>query len=104
MLFRSVIIGSVVIDQPKAFLLIARQVRDKQFAGKVINLGVREDVVRLVLNPAMTDRVPAAVRASVDSVGALLRAGNFHALDAVLHGADNPKPAVVPAPVPAAAK
>lgn len=97
-----VIIGSVVIDQPKAFLLIARQVREKQFVGRVINLGVKDDVVRLVINPAMNDRIPADVRAQVDSVGAQLRAGTFRALDAVLQGADSAsKPTATPAPAPA---
>lgn len=84
-----VIIGSVVIDQPKAFLRIARQVKDRTFDGKVINLGVKEDVVRLVLNPAMMGRIPAAVRASVDSVGTALRAGTFRALDNVVMGSDS---------------
>jgi len=84
-----VIIASVVIDQPKAFLLIARQVKDGTFNGKVINLGVKDDVVRLVLNPAMTERIPTAIRARVDSVGVALRAGTFRALDSIVMGADS---------------
>ena len=86
-----VIIGSVVIDQPKAFLRIAREVKDKGFTGRVINLGVKDDVVRLVLNPAMVDRIPASVRAGVDSVGAALRGGTFRSLDNLLRGADSAK-------------
>lgn len=87
-----VIIGSVVIDQPKAFLRIAREVQGGTFVGRVIGLGIKEDVVRLTLNPAMADRIPPAARAQVDSVSASLRAGTFRALDAVLAGSDSAKP------------
>jgi len=89
-----VIVGSVVIDHTKAFMLIAREVIGGSFKGRVINFGVKDDVVRLMLNPdaAMQARIPASARASVDSIGALLRAGSFHTLDQVLDGADSAKP------------
>ena len=87
-----VILGSVVIDLPKAFMLIGREVQAGTFKGRVINLGVREDVVRLVLNPQLLTRIPTAAIAKSDSVGTLLRAGTFHALDDVLRGTDTPAP------------
>ncbi len=86
-----VIVASVVIDQPKAFLLIAREVMKKPFTGRVFNLGVKDDIVRLVYNPAFASRIPATVRTSVDSVGNMLRAGTFTALDDMLQGADSAK-------------
>ena len=89
-----VVIASVLIDQPKAFLRIAREVQSKQFKGRVIGMGVKEDVVRLVYNPTMIERIPASVRAKVDSVGASLKAGTFHALDDILVGADSAKKSV----------
>lgn len=94
-----VIIGSVVIDQAKAFLLIARQIRDKKFDGKVFFLGAKEDIVRLTMNPALQSRVPAAIMARVDSVGAALRAGTFRALDDIVMKTDSttqPKPTPAP--------
>lgn len=90
-----VVIASVVIDQTKAFLRIAREVQAGQFQGHVFNLGVKEDVVRLVLNPAMQSRIPAATVAQIDSVGAALKAGTFHVLDELIRRADSaaaPKP------------
>jgi basic membrane protein A len=87
-----VIVGSVVIDLPKAFLIVAREIAAGTFKGRVISLGVKEDVVRLTLNPAMGDRIPAQARAESDSVGRALRAGTFHALDALLAGSDTAKP------------
>ncbi len=91
-----VIVGSVVVDQPKAFLLIAREVQSGTFKGRVIQLGLAEDVVRLEMNSNLASRIPAAVKASVDSVSTLLRANNFHELDDVLAGADSAKS--IPAP------
>jgi len=91
-----VILGSVVIDLPKAFMRIGREVQGGTFAGRVISLGVKEDVVRLVLNPALQAKIPAAALAASDSVGALLRAGTFEALKDLTVGADSAKP-VAPA-------
>lgn len=87
-----VILGSVVIDLPKAFLLVGREVQAGTFKGRVINLGVKDNVVRLELNPQLQSVIPAAAIASSDSVGALLKAGTFHALDDVLSGTDAAKP------------
>ncbi len=87
-----VIVASVVIDLPKAFLMLAREVQSGSFKGRVINLGVKDDVVRLVFNPIMRDRVPAAAIAASDSVGALLRAGTFTGLTDLLQGTDGAKP------------
>jgi basic membrane lipoprotein Med (substrate-binding protein (PBP1-ABC) superfamily) len=81
-----VILGSVVIDLTKALLQIGREVQSGQFAGRVIALGVKDDVVRLVLNPALEARIPAAAKAASDSVGALLRAGAFTALQDLSNG------------------
>lgn len=84
-----VIIGSVVIDLPKTFLMIAREVQAGTFKGRVIVLGVKDDVVRLVINPALRERVPAAAIAASDSVGRLLKAGTFTELTDLLSGSDS---------------
>jgi basic membrane lipoprotein Med (substrate-binding protein (PBP1-ABC) superfamily) len=88
-----VILGSVVIDLPKAFMLLGREMQNGTFKGRVISLGVKEDVVRLVLNPALQAKIPAAAIAASDSVGALLHAGTFSALKDLTVGADSAKPA-----------
>lgn len=74
-----VTIGSVVIDLPHAFLTVAREVKEGRFKPRVIELGTKDDVVTLVLNPAMTSRIPAATRHLVDSLGAEMHAGRFTA-------------------------
>ena len=82
-----VTLGSVVIDLPHAFLTIAREVRDGTFRGRVISLGMADDVVSLVLNPAMASRIPARVLATVDSVRAQMLHGAFSVADTVAPGA-----------------
>jgi len=75
----TVVVASVVIDLPHALLSVAREVRDKRFKGRVIRLGGAEDVVSLVMNPALESAVPAATRAAMDSVQRLMLDGRFSA-------------------------
>lgn len=79
-----VVIASVVIDLPKAMLMIAREVKDGSFKGRVIDLGVSKDVVRLEINPDFSARIPANITAAIDSIGKQLKAGTFHTLDDLL--------------------
>lgn len=90
-----VVIASVVIDLPKAMLMIAREVKDGTFKGRVIDLGVSKDVVRLEINPAFAARIPANITTAIDSIGKALKDGSFHTLDDLLVGSDSaakPKP------------
>ena len=72
-----VTLGSVVIDLPRAFLSVAREVKSGQFRPRVVTFDARSDVVRLVLNPVLVERIPAATRARIDSVNAQIHAGTF---------------------------
>jgi basic membrane protein A len=62
-----VIIGSVVIDLPHAFLSVARDVKEGRFRARVLRLGGTTGVTKFVLNPAWRDRIPPEVLARVDS-------------------------------------
>lgn len=74
-----VTLGSVVIDLPRAFLTVAREVKAGGFRGRVVEFGAKTGVVELVLNPALEARVPATSRAAIDSVRARIHAGSFSA-------------------------
>lgn len=82
------IIGSVFIDLPKALLYVARDAQRPDFRGSVYQLGLRAGVVSLVMNPRFADRIPAALKARVDSVGTAIIEGRFHEMDDVLKPAD----------------
>jgi basic membrane protein A len=62
-----VTLGSVVIDLPRAFLAVAREVKNGKFTPRVISLGLHDDIVKLVLNPRLESTIPASVRYQVDS-------------------------------------
>lgn len=74
-----VVLGSVVIDLTLAFLLVAREVKAGTFTPRVISLGTKTNVVRLVLNPALRSSIPASAIVAVDSVTTRLAAGTFSA-------------------------
>lgn len=72
-----VIIGSVVIDLPRAFLSIAREVQNGTFTAQQIRFGSSSAIVRLVRNPALAARIPPDVHARLDSLDRELRAGEL---------------------------
>ena len=74
-----VVLGSVVIDLPHAFLLVAKEVQAGTFKPRVVSLGMKTDVVRLVINPALRSTIPASAMSAVDSVTKRLVAGTFSA-------------------------
>jgi len=67
----TVTLGSVVIDLPHAFLLVAREVKSGSFSPRVVRLDTSSEVVRWVPNPAVT-ALDAATTARIDSTRALL--------------------------------
>jgi len=70
-------LGSVVIDLPHAFLLIAREVRKGGFTGKVFSLGLHDSVVTYVPNPRLSASLPVGLLSSVDSARKQMIAGSF---------------------------
>jgi basic membrane protein A len=72
-----VTLGSVVIDLPHAFMVIAREVRSGQFKPRIVKLDMKLDVVRWTVNPALAARIPGAAVHAVDSVRMLMLAGKF---------------------------
>jgi basic membrane protein A and related proteins len=90
------IVGSIVINWPRVMLTVAREVQDSAYVGTLYQFGMRRAMVSLVLNPRLESRIPADVRARVDSVGTAILEGRFHDMDDLLQPAD--RPARQPAP------
>ncbi len=72
-----VTLGSVVIDVPHAFMVVAREVNGGQFKPRVVKLDMRVDVVRWTPNPALESKIPASAVHAVDSVRTRMLAGKF---------------------------
>lgn len=70
-------LGSVVIDLPHAFLLIARAVEKGSFTGKVFNLGLHDSVVTFVPNPRLSSTLPPGLLSKIDSTRVEMIKGGF---------------------------
>ena len=70
-------LGSVVIDLPRAFLEVAREVKAGSFQPRVVTFDAKSDVVHLVVNPATRGRIPPRALARLDSVTSLIHSGTF---------------------------
>jgi len=75
-----VTLGSVVIDLPRAFLEVAREVKAGTFQPRVVEFDAESDVVKLVINPAVVANIPARARAAIDSVNGQIHSGVFSSL------------------------
>lgn len=74
--------GSAVIDLPRAFLAVAREVKDGQFVPKVESFGLNGGVVRYQPNPALDGLMTAATKARLAAAQDSIVAGTLHPLDA----------------------
>lgn len=72
-----VVIGSVVVDVPHAFLTVARDIVTNSFVPRVVAMGSKQDAVRLELNPRFQSRIPVEALKAVDSVRAGIAAGTI---------------------------
>lgn len=68
------VVGSAVIDLPRAFLLVGQEVKSGKFIPKVESFGLSSGVIRYVPNPRLDSLVPsglmARVKAAADSIAA----------------------------------
>jgi len=72
-----VILASAVIDIPRGFLTVARQVQAGTFVARIERLTMRDGVISLQYNAALADRIPPDVRARVDAAQQAIVAGTL---------------------------
>jgi basic membrane protein A len=71
------VLGSAVIDLPRAFLLVARQVKEGKFTPRIEAFGLQSGVIRYVANPTLDSLVPAGVKARVRAAADSIAAGTL---------------------------
>jgi basic membrane lipoprotein Med (substrate-binding protein (PBP1-ABC) superfamily) len=71
------VVGSAVIDLPRAFLLVAQEVKARKFTPKVETFGLASGVIRYVPNPRLVSLVPAALKARVTAAADSIAAGTL---------------------------
>lgn len=71
------VLGSAVLDLPRAFLLVGREVKDGKFTPHVESFGVASGVVRFDWDTAAANKIPAALRARVAAARDSIAAGTL---------------------------
>ena len=71
------VVGSAVIDLPRAFLLVAEEVKAGTFRPRVEAFGLASQVVRYDPNPALERVVPSALAARVKAAADSIAAGTL---------------------------
>jgi basic membrane lipoprotein Med (substrate-binding protein (PBP1-ABC) superfamily) len=71
------VVGSAVIDLPRALLLVAREVKAGTFKPKVESFGLSSGVIRYVANPKLDSLVPAAIKAKIAAAADSIAAGTL---------------------------
>ncbi|MGE3614471.1 MAG: BMP family protein [Gemmatimonadales bacterium] len=72
------VLGSAIIDLPRAFLAVAREVEGGQFVAKVESFGLAGGVIRYLPNPLLERLVPETVRTKVAAAADSIIAGTLH--------------------------
>ena len=71
------VIGSAVIDLPRAFLTVGREVKEGRFKPRVEAFGLASGVVRYASNPALESMVHPSLRSKVQAAADSLADGTL---------------------------
>ena len=71
------VLGSAVIDLPRAFFLVAAEVRSGQFHPHVEAFGLRSGVVKYVPDPQLEHLIPDILRHRIDLAADSIQAGTL---------------------------
>ncbi|MEO8450451.1 MAG: BMP family protein [Gemmatimonadota bacterium] len=71
------VLGSAIIDLPRAFISVANDVKAGTFKPKVESFGLQGGVIRYVPNAALESSIPAAVRQRVAAAADSIAAGTL---------------------------
>jgi basic membrane protein A and related proteins len=72
-----VVLASAVTAIPDAFLKIATEVRDGNFHPGMLEFGMKDGMVRVVLNPQLEQRIPAAAIRQAERATQMIVAGEI---------------------------
>lgn len=75
------VVGSAVIDVPRAILLVAQEVQEGRFTPRVESFGLESGVIRWVPNPVLDSLLPAALKARIAATQDSIIAGTLVPVD-----------------------
>ena len=71
------VVASAVVDLPRAFLLVARDVKQGTFTPHAESFGLASGVIRLVTNPALEASWPVGLKARIQAARDSIAAGTL---------------------------
>ena len=71
------VLSSVFLDIPKAFTDVAASVKNGTFTGQALALGLKQNDVRLIDNPALDAVIPADGKAKIAKAAAAIASGTL---------------------------
>jgi basic membrane protein A len=74
------VLGSAVLDLPRAFLLIGREVQEQRFTPRVESFGVASGVVRFDWDTTVAKEIPPELRARIDAARDSIATGTLDPL------------------------
>jgi basic membrane lipoprotein Med (substrate-binding protein (PBP1-ABC) superfamily) len=70
------VLASATLDVPQALLLVAKEVKGGTFNARSMRFGLRSGVVKIEWNEALRDKIPAELRAEVDTLATEVASGS----------------------------
>ncbi len=71
------VVASAIVDLPRAFLLVTREVKQGTFTPHAESFGLQSGVIRLAINPALQSSWPAGLQARVQAASDSIAAGTL---------------------------
>ncbi|MCF8000769.1 MAG: BMP family protein [Halanaerobiales bacterium] len=71
-------LGSIMLDLPKAFLTIAQRVKSGEFnTGEIVEIGLKEDVTYIKWNEKLKEEVPEKVFEEIEKATEKIKSGEY---------------------------
>jgi basic membrane lipoprotein Med (substrate-binding protein (PBP1-ABC) superfamily) len=71
----AVVASAVIVSEP-AFVQVAREVKEKKFQGRVVQMGMKDGAIEFVINPAFEGEVPADLKKKLEETAAGIKGGS----------------------------
>jgi basic membrane protein A and related proteins len=70
----AVVASAVIVSEP-AFVQVAREVKEKKFTGRIVQMGMKDGTIEFVINPSFESQVPDDLKAKLQETKDAIKAG-----------------------------
>ena len=72
----AVVASAVIVSEP-AFVQVAREVQEKKFVGRVVQMGMKDGAIEFVINPTFESQVPEDLKAKLKETAEGIKNGTL---------------------------